>query len=802
MIDTVVNEMKNNSRQASTHSISKKVLQENNIFYKHLLEITPEAIVIHSGGKIVYINPTAVKMIGAKSEKELLGRSVMDFIHPDSQSLIKERITSMLSKQKVAPFVEEKFIGVGGDIIIAETKAVPFMYQGKPAILAILHEITDKKKKEERQKFLDTLSKLLGTSIDYRTTLDNISRSIVPALADYGRIILVDDNKHISEIYAHHANPKKLKEVEKLYNAYKNDSGSTYGVDHILQTGKSEIMSLISSQTFKSFSTNKNVQNIVNELNLKSYMGVPLKIKNKVIGAITFSSTRQDRTYTKDDLVFAEEVARRVASAIENARIFLGSQKSLEAEERLSAIVSFSDDAIISKTINGIITSWNKGAERMFGYTAKEAIGKPMTITIPKELRGEEKEIIKRIKKGLHIEHYETTRIRKDGERISVSISISAIKDKRNVIGASNITRDITEKKKIENELVHLASLVESSSDAIWSRSLDNRVLSWNKGAEKMYGYTAKEVLGKKIDTLVVPFDKYAELEKITKRVVKGESIQSIESIRITKEKKKIDVSMTLSPLKDPQGQVVGVSAIVRNISQQKEQEKLKDEFISMASHELKTPITSMKMFLDILHNYLSKDENFEALGYVNRIKDQANKIRDLVNDLLDVSRIETGKMRFNNENFFLDEILRDTIDGMQPAVRKHELLFNQNEKIVVYGDRFRIYQVITNLLNNAVKYSPKKDKIIITAKKIKNEAVVSVKDFGIGIPKDKHQKIFEKLYQVTDPEVKTFPGLGMGLYISNEIIKRHSGKMWVSSQKGKGSTFFFSLPLAQNKEK
>jgi len=115
-----------------------------------------------------------------------------------------------------------------------------------------------------------------------------------------------------------------------------------------------------------------------------------------------------------------------------------------------------------------------------------------------------------------------------------------------------------------------------------------------------------------------------------------------------------------------------------------------------------------------------------------------------------------------------------------------------------VFGDRFRVYQVITNLLTNAVKYSPKKDKIIIDAKKVGKEALVSVKDFGIGIPKDKQEKIFEKLYQVTEPDVKTFPGLGMGLYISNEIVKRHNGKMWVKSQKGKGSTFYFTLPLAQ----
>jgi len=214
------------SPKTMTHlqHISQKELQENIIFYKHLLEITPEAIVIHSNGKIVYINPTAVKMIGGKNEKEVIGRNVMDFIHPDSIPLIKERIQSMLTKQKVAPFVEEKFITLKGEIINTETKAVPFTYKSQPAILAIIRDITTKKKEEERKIFLDQLSKSLGSSIDYRTTLKNISKSIVPALADYSRIVLLDQSNNISEVFAHHVNPKKLKSVEKLYDSYKNDS--------------------------------------------------------------------------------------------------------------------------------------------------------------------------------------------------------------------------------------------------------------------------------------------------------------------------------------------------------------------------------------------------------------------------------------------------------------------------------------------------------------------------------------------------------------------------------------------------
>src|SRR5258708_7332210 len=175
---------------------TQQELHKNTAFYKHLLEITPEAIVIHIGGRIVYINPAALRMIGAKKSQEIIGKSVMKFIHPDSMPLIKKRISMMLNKQKVAPFIEEKFVTLQGDIIIAETKAVPFIYEGKAAILVIMRDVSDKKKDEERQKTLNNISRLLGTSIDYRTTLTNIGKSIVPSLADYSRIVLVNEQNH------------------------------------------------------------------------------------------------------------------------------------------------------------------------------------------------------------------------------------------------------------------------------------------------------------------------------------------------------------------------------------------------------------------------------------------------------------------------------------------------------------------------------------------------------------------------------------------------------------------------------
>lgn len=255
-------------------------------------------------------------------------------------------------------------------------------------------------------------------------------------------------------------------------------------------------------------------------------------------------------------------------------------------------------------------------------------------------------------------------------------------------------------------------------------------------------------------------------------------------------------LQVSASPIRNRHGKIIAAAQIITDITHQKELEKQKDDFLSMASHELKTPITSMKMFIDLQTRQLQTIKSEKARYYNERIKDQANRLKELTNDLLDVSRIQTGKLRFTKEDFDLTEIVTDTVEGLSGTTKKHKLFLKGKTKTIISGDRYRIYQVIVNLITNAIKYSPNGNKVNVAIKKINNYAIVSVQDFGIGIKKDQHHKIFDRLYQVTDPNEKTYPGLGLGLYISKEIIERHHGKIWVESEPGKGATFLFKLPL------
>lgn len=268
------------------------------------------------------------------------------------------------------------------------------------------------------------------------------------------------------------------------------------------------------------------------------------------------------------------------------------------------------------------------------------------------------------------------------------------------------------------------------------------------------------------------------------------------------KDGKSLTVNINASAIHNRRGEVIAAASIIYDMTQQKELEKRKDDFVNMASHELKTPITSMKLYIDSLLSKIKKFNDPKAEKILESIKYQTEKLQELVSELLDVSRIQTGKLMIKKEIFDMQDLIEETINGLQSIMKNHKIILSKTVPLSVSADKFRIYQVLTNLIVNAVKYSPTSEKIIIKLYKKKQQAIISVEDFGIGISNEQKLKIFERLYQVVDAKEKTFPGLGMGLYIAKQIIKKHQGKIWVESEKNKGSIFYFSLPIKTNQKK
>ncbi|MEO7315243.1 MAG: PAS domain S-box protein [Ginsengibacter sp.] len=485
---------------------------------------------------------------------------------------------------------------------------------------------------------------------------------------------------------------------------------------------------------------------------------------------------------------------------------YISGESILEEKEAIiEAIVNSSDDGIISKTLEGIITSWNPAASRMFGYLETEVIGKHISIIIPPDRLQEEDFIIGQIMAGNKIDHFETVRVAKDGTENIIELSISPIKAKNGqVIGISKILRDISFKKEIELKQAMLAAIVDSSDDAIISKTIDGIITSWNHSATNMFGFSAEEAIGKHI-SIIIPPERLEEETVIIENIRNGKKVDHFETIRISKDGTKKNISVTISPIKNNKGIIIGASKTARDISIKAEAERqrdlytqrlkelnqYKDEFMVMASHELKTPLTVILANLEILKMLM---ENHPNNNFVEKSFNQTLKLSNLINNLFEVSKIQAGKLTLDYSSFDMNELVDELIGDIQQTTNIHRIIFHPTPGISVTADHYKMQQVIINLLSNSIKYMTSPGDIILKIDKRNDEVIFSVKDEGIGIPKFEIDKIFQRFYRVSG-SASSFSGSGVGLYISSEIIKAHNGKLWAESEIEKGSTFYFSIP-------
>jgi PAS domain S-box-containing protein len=357
---------------------------------------------------------------------------------------------------------------------------------------------------------------------------------------------------------------------------------------------------------------------------------------------------------------------------------------------------------------------------------------------------------------------------------------------------------DITELKEAEEKLRQSEEryrlVVENTSDLIWLCDPQGTKLYVSPSFTSVLGYTSDEVFQMPPWTLVHP-DDLPLAQALGADIAKGKGCQAIYRYH-HKGGRWLVFETRGTPIFDQEGQPSWLVFTAHDITERVELEQRKDEFIGMASHELKTPVTSIKTFTQVLANRSKKRGDEEALRFLIRMEVQLNNLIRFIGDLLDLTRIQTGKLFLHKEVFALDQLVVETIENLQGTTQTHQLLLEQCIPIQVYGDRDRIMQVLFNLLTNAIKYSPHAKKVLLRVEKEGDQAMVSVQDFGIGIAQDQQTKIFERFYQAPNDRERTYPGLGIGLHISHEIIKRHGGKIWVNSNKGKGSIFRVMLPL------
>ncbi|MCW2601860.1 MAG: putative Histidine kinase [Frankiales bacterium] len=370
--------------------------------------------------------------------------------------------------------------------------------------------------------------------------------------------------------------------------------------------------------------------------------------------------------------------------------------------------------------------------------------------------------------------------------------------DAQKVYAGLIIALDISDYKRAEEKSAMLAAIVASSDDAIISKNFDSIITSWNAGAQRLFGYTPAEIIGESVLKLIPP-DRQEEEPEILARLKRGERVEHFETKRLTKDGSLLDVSLTISPVKDAQGKVIGLSKIARDITEKKQEDSRKNDFIAMVSHELKTPLTSMRSYIQVLLGIAKKEGSSFQVNALTRADLQAQKMTTMIHDFLNLARLEDGKITLHKTRFALQPLIEEIAADAPFLTSSHQVVLADCKQIFLYADREKIGQVLNNLLSNSIKYSPKGGTVTVGCEMLAERVKIFVRDEGVGISSEDQKHLFERFYRAKDEQIKTVSGFGIGLYLVAEILRYHDSLITVESTVGLGSEFYFIMdPVKQ----
>jgi PAS domain S-box-containing protein len=505
------------------------------------------------------------------------------------------------------------------------------------------------------------------------------------------------------------------------------------------------------------------------------------------------------------------------------SRCFTRDVTELQQAEReralLASIIESSGDAIVSKTSEGIIRSWNRGAERLFGFTQAEAVGQPITLIIPSDRHAEETEILARLRRGERIEHYETIRIARDGRRIDISLTVSPLFDSAgNFIGAAKIARDITERKLAQHQLreseARFRGLIEMLPVGVYAcEAPSGTVTFYNDQAARLWGRAPTK--GDTDQRFCGAFKLYStdgtfmphERSPMAAALREGRRFRNQEVTIERPDGSRITALVNIDPITDAGGNVVAavntfldMTALKRAQQQLKDAGRRKDEFLATLAHELRNPLAPLSNGLHILRMY--GHDGIEAVQVLEMMERQVAHMVRLVDDLLELSRISRGKIALKREPIAVATVIGNALETSRPVIEAegHSLhLALPEEDVLVKGDLIRLSQVFSNLLNNAAKYTEKGGRISVAATRAGAEVHIAVRDTGIGIPGEMLPRVFDMFSQIDHPLRPGQQGLGIGLNLVRSLVGMHGGTVEARSEgPGHGSEFIVRLPILQ----
>ena len=524
-----------------------------------------------------------------------------------------------------------------------------------------------------------------------------------------------------------------------------------------------------------------------------------------------------------------------IVAASKVARDITEQKRRALATAQLAAIVESSDDAIIGKDLNGIMLSFNRAAERMFGYRADEAVGRSVTLLIPPDRQNEETEILGRLRRGEKIDHYETVRMRKDGGMVDVSLSVSPVRDAHGrVVGASKVARDITERKRAQAEMAvqqeWFRITLNSIGDAVIACDSAGRVTFLNHEAERLTGWTLADAQGADLAEVfhIVNESSRQRVESPAALVLRlGHTVGlANHTVLLARDGTEHPIADSAAPIVGPDGKTLGVVLVFRDITEARslerrgfvvaaERERLleseraarneaeranrvKDDFVAMVSHELRSPLNAILGWTELLKRP-GQDPALLAQG-IEVIARNTRLQTKLISDLLDVSRIVSGKLQLERERVDLVRVVNDSVDALRAELVGKDVRLTVQvppTPLEVLGDAARLQQILLNLLSNAGKFTPEGGRIAVTLSRVGEQARIVVTDTGVGIPPEVLPGLFERFRQASSLTTRRYGGLGLGLSITRHLVELHGGTVQAhSAGEGQGAKFTLELPL------
>ena len=752
------------ARNITDRKQAEEALKESEKKFRELFNQATDMITLselNDDGTIkgfIEINKAASKRLGY-SKNEFFDMTALD-IYLDPSSILK-MISEMFEKGYST--AENVQIAKDGKKIPVELNTHLFNLEGKNLVLSISRDITERKKSEEELKRSETI---------------------------------LEEASHISKIGAYEWDIKRDEfilsgEGQRIYGVKEN------------KLPFEEIMKVVYPADVAS------VRRALNK-SLKTFKPYDLEHRiNRPDGEIRYIHTRSSVLLDdegKPDKMYGvtEDITER--------------KHAEEQIKRLADIVDSSDDAIIGEDLNGTILSWNRGAEKIYGYSAREMVGKPIFSLAPDSERERTSKLLEKVKSGRKVAHYEAQRTKKDGTKIDILVTLSPIKNvDGEITGISAIVRDITERKKAERALAEseerLNATIKSSPDSIISSDLNLDIISCNQASMDMYGASSSEdLIGLNALELIDPKDR-PKLIEATKIALSEERSVILELNSVTLDSKEVfPVEISGNSIRDAEGNSIGFVAITKDITERKNAEREREtligelersnqelqQFAYIASHDLQEPLRTISSFTQLLARRYKGQIDKDADEFIDFIVDGTNRMQAMIKDLLKYSRVQTRGEEFKPTD--VQNALDQALFNLKVTIDENNAEITHDKLPIVIADEKQLIQLFQNLIGNAIKFKkpdePPKIHILSRKDEKNKEYILGVSDNGIGMDQQYAGRIFELFQRLhTRDEYK---GTGIGLAVAKKIVERHGGHIWVESEPDVGSTFYFTIPMKE----